>query len=76
MSAIQHVLLEMLSDYHAAPESLELKEKLKSSWPIGVGMASALDSLRKELKKEMESQLQLVSFVIPACVAVFNIISV
>ena len=60
MSALQHVLLEMLSDYHGSPESLELKEKLKSSWPIGVGMSSALDSLRKDLKKEMESQLQMV----------------
>lgn len=60
MSAIQHVLLEMLSDYQGGPESLELKEKLKTSWPVGVGMASALDSLRKELKKEMDSQLKMV----------------
>lgn len=67
MSAIQGVLLEMLSDYHGGPESLELKEKLKSSWPVGVGMASALDSLRKELKKEMESQLQMVNFGVTAC---------
>ena len=62
MSAVQHVLLEMLSDYHAGPESMELKEKLKAAWPIGVGMGPALDSLRKELKKEMEAQLRMVKF--------------
>jgi len=60
MVAFQSVLLEMLSDYHGGPETQELKDKLKSSWPLGTGMASALDSLRRELKKEMESQLELV----------------
>ena len=60
MSALQHVLLEMLSDYHGSPESLELKEKLKSSWPIGVGMPAAIDSLGKDFKKEIESKLQMV----------------
>ena len=60
MVAFQSVLLEMLSDYHGGPETQELRDKLKSSWPLGTGMASALDSLRKELKKEMDTQLELV----------------
>ena len=60
MVAFQSVLLEMLSDYHGGAETQDLRDKLKSSWPLGTGMASALDSLRKELKKEMDTQLELV----------------
>jgi len=62
MVAFQSVLLEMLSDYHGGTETQDLRDKLKSSWPLGTGMASALDSLRKELKKEMDAQLELVKY--------------